>query len=215
MSDIKIDAGTIKPNSNKYKATQAEESKKERMQPVVSKDAVKTTKKPLSRRFADTFIKEDVEDVKSWMIAEVVIPGIKNLLLDGLSMIFFGEVASRKSSRGSSRSSRGGYRDYSASYRASSGRSRERDRDRYLDDDKLDYRNIVLNYRDDAERVVDQLKARIEDQGAASVADLFDLVDIAGRYTDNNWGWTRPSQIGTKRVRDGWLIDVDEARPID
>jgi hypothetical protein len=214
MGDIKIDASTIKPNSNKYKATQAEESKKERMKPVVSKGAIKTTKKPLSRRFADTFIKEDVDDVKSWMLTEVIIPGVKNLLLDGLSMIFFGEVASRKSSRGSSRSSRGSYRDYSASYRSSS-RSRERDRDQYLDDDKLDYRNIVLNHRDDAERVVDQLKWRIEDQGSASVADLFDLVDIAGRYTDNNWGWTRVSQIGTRRVRDGWLIDVDEARPID
>lgn len=206
----------MKPNSYKYKEEQAaleraEERKK--LDSVVKKGNVVSTKKPLKQKFAELFIKEDVADVKSYLIMDVIIPGMKNLLLDGLSMILTGEVRERR--RGSSYYDRDyGRTNYSGYYRNKerSSRSRERDRrDYYEEDDKIDYRNIILLRREEAEDVIDQMHKRIKEQGSASVADLFDLIDVAGRYTDNDWGWTSIRQIGLKRVHGGWLIDVDRA----
>lgn len=216
-----VDVSQLRPNSHKYRseqeekaASEAKEKKKEKLGPVVSKDKVVSTKKPLSKKFADTFIKQDVDDVKNYLLMDVVIPGIKNLLLDGLSMIFFGEVQRRRGGnfyeRDRNRTS------YSSYYRGSSVSRSSRDRGRrYEEDDKINYRNIVLRERRDAEDVIEQLRRRIQDQGSASVADLFDLIDVAGKYTDNNWGWTSDRQIGIRRVSDGYLIDVDEAEYLD
>lgn len=51
----------------------------------------------------------------------------------------------------------------------------------------------------------------IREYDSVSVARLLDLFDLPGKYTDNNYGWTRPEDICVKRVREGYLIDVPEA----
>lgn len=209
MSDIRVDS--LEPNSHKYKAEKAAQKSKERVTPVVDRERVVSTKKPLGRKFAETFMTEDTADVKTWLIKDVIIPGIQHTILDMISMLFFGEVDdhSRNGDRGSSRT------DYHRKYKSSSDREYRRRRDRdddYESDDKVDFRNIVLRYREDAERVIDEMKHRIKNDGSVSVADLFDLIDVAGRYTDNNWGWDDERDIGIRRVSSGYLIDVAEPR---
>lgn len=207
----KVEIPNIEPNSNSYKEKKVSD-KKEKLDPVVRNGGVVSTKKPLSKKLTDTFIKQDIEDVKSYILMDVVIPGLKNLILDGLSMVFFGEVRKEKS-RGRNYYDRDQRTNYSSYYR--SGRSSShKEKERYIDD-KIDYQNIVLRYREDAEEVIDKLRGQIRDQGSASVADLFNLIDVAGKFTDNNWGWTRENQVGIKRVRDGFLIDVEEAEYLD
>jgi hypothetical protein len=44
---------------------------------------------------------------------------------------------------------------------------------------------------------------------------MLDLMEISGKYTDNNWGWTNKGEIGLKRVNNGYLIDVAEAILLD
>lgn len=208
MAEVKIDS--LKPNSNKYKADQ-----KEKMNPVVKANSVVSTKKPLSKKFAETFIKEDVRDVKQYLLMDVIIPGAKNMILDFLGMMFFGKQISNSFQRrgGYYDSQRTNYTDYSERYRSRNyERADYRRGDKYLSDDKIDYQNVILRNCEDAENVVEHLRGRIHDQGSASVADLFDLINVAGKYTDNNWGWTRENQIGIKRVSDGFLIDVAEAK---
>lgn len=221
MADI--DVNSLEPNSHKYKAEKAkgEEAKKsrEKISPVVNREQVVSTKKPLGKKFAETFMTEDTNDVKTWLLMDVVIPGVKNTILDILSMMFFGEVDSR--SRGRRRRDRDDRVNYSSYYRGSSDRRdrdsrRRRDRDdRYDSDDRVDFRNIVLRNRDDAERVISAMRNRIRDDGSASVADLLDLIDVAGRYTDNNYGWDDERDIGIRRVSSGYLIDVAEPRYLD
>lgn len=211
-----VDMSNLVPNSNKYKAEQAAKARtaeKEKLKAVVKKDSVVSTKKSLRKRFADLFIKEDIGDVKEYIIYDVIIPGAKRLFLNSLSMILVGEVmdSGKRGRSGYGRTNYGGY--YSKDRER---RSRERDRDRYYEEDpKIDYRNIVLSKRVDAEDVVDALHERIDKYDTASVADLFDLIDVAGKYTDNNWGWDDKRQIGIRRVSDGYLIDVDEARYLE
>lgn len=226
----KVDFDSIQPNSEKERrraAAQAEKTsidgagsdKKERkdrekVKPVVKKDAVVSTKKPLGQRIKSAFISKDGEDIKTYVIREWLIPGIKDGILDILSIMFFDEVREKRSrGRGRDRE-RTSYSSYYGGSRYSSSSSRSRDR-RYEDDDKVDYRNIILRERREAEKVVDEMCRRIEEDGQVTVADLLDLIDVSSRYTDNNWGWTKTRDIGIRRVRDGFLIDVAEARYLD
>lgn len=218
MGEVNIDS--LEGNSHKQKAEKAASSQKsrEKISPVVNREQVVSTKKPLSKKFAETFMTEDTKDVKSWLLMDVIIPGVKNTILDILSMMFFGEIESRSRRRRRDRDDRVNYSSY---YRGSSDRRdrdsrRHRDRDdRYDSDDRVDFRNIILRHRDDAERVINAMRDRIRDDGSASVADLLDLIDVAGRYTDNNYGWDDERDIGIRRVSSGFLIDVAEPKYLD
>lgn len=209
-----VDPNDLKPNSHAYKERN-EKKEKPKLMPAIKKDEIVTTKKSLGEQFKETFIEEDIREVKKYVIKDVIVPGIKNTVLDMLSMTFFKEpyYGGRSHSRDD-----GGYQ-YSARYKYKSSSSRRQERDDrddlYDRDRKVDYRNIVLRNRDQAEDVVRQLRRRIEDYDTASIADLFDLVDITGKYTDNNWGWDNPNDIGIRRVSSGYLIDVAEAKLID
>lgn len=210
-----IDISNLEPNSHAYKAEKARNEaaqNKEKIKPIVSHDQIVSTKKPLGKKFAETFMTEDAKDVKTWLIMDVLIPGLKNTILDVISMMFFGETDSR--SRGSSRD-RGGRTNYRAKYRSSSDRDDRRRRDdRYDSDDRVDFRNIILRNRADGEDLVNKMKERIEDTGSVSISELLDMIDAAAssRYTDCNWGWDDPRDVGLRRISSGWLIDVAEPR---
>ena len=198
----------------------SEERKK--LKPVINKNSVVSTKTPLRKKISGAFIKEDIKDVKKFIISDYVIPGIKVGILNALSMIFMGEAMGRwpfdeKSDRSRGYYDRASYSDY---YRSRSGYgydSRDRDREEYrgkLYNEKMDYRNVILRNRDDAEKIIRCMHARIDEAGAVSVAEMFDLLDISTSYTDNNWGWSSHRDIGIKRIPAGYLIDVTEARYI-
>lgn len=210
-----INVSQLEPNSHKYKAEKAKDEAsdqaKERVSPVIRSDQIVSTKKPLGKKFAETFMTEDTKDVKTWLLMDVLIPGIKNTILDILSMMFFGEVDSRNRSR-SSRRDRDDRVNYRAKYRSSSGRDDRRRDDQYYSDDKIDFRNIVLRNRSDAEDLIEEMRRRIRDTDSVSVADLLSLIDAPSRYTDNNWGWDDDRDIGIRRVSSGYLIDVREPK---
>lgn len=211
-----IDISSLEPNSHKYKAEKAKNGSREKVTPVVDRNQIVSTKKPLSKKFAETFMTEDTRDVKNWLIWDVLIPGIKNTILDILSMMFYGETDSRSRRSRSSRRDRDGRTDYRSYYRGESynsrGRSRHKRDDEYDADDHVDCRNIVLRQRDDAEQVIDEMRSRIDSSGSVSVADLLDLIGTTSRYTDNNWGWDDERDIGIRRVASGFLIDVTEPK---
>ena len=206
-----VDIEDLKPNSRAYKKSLSEKPEvKQKLVPIVSSNGVVSTKKSLGRKFAETFIEEDVKDVKEYVIFDVIIPGIKNTILDCMEMIFF--AGSRGSSRSRGRSDE--HYSYSARYKYKESSRREK-RDEDDDNRNVDYRDIVLRDKDTAQDVVDQMRGRIHEYGSASIADLFDLIDITGKYTDNNWGWTKESDIDYRRVSRGYLIDVKEAKLLD
>lgn len=227
-----VDFSKIKPNSNKYKETEKAEGpvkpERERLKSVVSHDNVVTTKKPFSKKLFDWFLGDEFDDakeLKDYIIKDMLLPGIKDFGFDVIERIFYPDTArgGRFRRRGSSGSSyRYGGTSYSKYYedkrrrssRSSSSNRSSRDR-RREEDDKLDYKNIVVKERRDAEEIIDALCERIERTGSATVAELFDLIDEPGSFTDNEWGWTSTRQIGLRKTSNGWLIDVDTARYLD
>lgn len=218
MAEVKLE--DIKPNSFKSKEMADPKAKTpDKVKPVVDKSAVVSTKKSLGQKFKDAFIKEDINDVKSWLIEDVVIPGVKNTILDMLSRVFFNKNSSGRGYGGYYNSSYnyGGasYGSYYQSQQRPSGPPHQGNRGYVSPNAKVDYRDIVLARRDDAERVVGEMQRRIADLGQVSIAEMLDFMEITSSYTDNNWGWKRVNDIGVRRVSNGWLIDVNEVVPLE
>lgn len=191
---------------------------KSELAPVVDKDQVIVSKKSLGAKFADAFISDAAKDVKGYIIEDVIIPGVKDTIINCLEMIFFGGTTGRSRTRGRSYGSENSnYRAfYQSDYDSYGAPPKRRDRHdrRYRDDsysDRIDYRNIVVRDRGSAEEIVSKLRGRIEKYNEATKADLFELIDTPSSYQDNNWGWTDPRDIGIRRVTSGYLIDVADA----
>lgn len=209
MAQIKM------PTNDTTKRPSSKKEERKREKPVISHDKIIRGKKPLSQKIAGKFIAEDVDDVKDYVLNDLIIPGVIDAFLDALAMLLGREGGYSKSSK----RNRNGYRDYAGySYKGKSSSSR-RDRDRPSrrrsrneDDDIPDYNEIVIPDRKDAEEIVDRLHEHIDECGDVSIAEFFDMLDLTAPYTDNKWGWTRKSQIDIRKIRGGFLIDVDEVK---
>ena len=181
--------------------------KKEKLSPVVNKSEVTKQKKSFGKKLVSTFVQSSKEEVIDYLVQDVLIPGAKDALLDTMEMIFFHDKRGRSRSKDS-------HRDYTSSYKKKSSRRSRSDRDDDRDRD-TDYRDIVLTDREAAYEILDQLQYRIQETGAASIADLLDLVNLPTKPSDNDWGWDRKGDISVRRVNNGWLIDVPRARYIE
>lgn len=80
-----------KTNSDKSRQEQSEK----KVEAVISGKA-KTRKKGEMQKFADVFIAEDANNVKSYILLEVIVPAIKKAISDivttGIDMILYGEA---------------------------------------------------------------------------------------------------------------------------
>lgn len=201
-----------KPNSHKSKEKNETGIERKKLEKIVDGTA-KLKKKSTTRKFADAFISEDVSNVKSYIFSDVLIPAAKKLVSDivkdGIEMILYGGTGNRD--RRSS-TFRGDYVSYDKY-------SRRGDERRYRDERSnragYSYDEIVLETKGDAEAVLDRLSELIDTYGQATVLDLYDIVGITGRYTDDKYGWMSIRNADSVRVRDGYLLRLPKALPID
>ena len=196
-----------KPNSrvSKNVGTEKEGVKRDKVEKVV-KGVVKSKKK---NGLLSMFMSEGITDIKSHIVFEVLIPAAKKAVSDGVNMMLFGETGS---SRKSSTSSKVSYREYYG--REEREVERGRDRGRYRSGG-YSYDDITLETRAEANDVLSRLDELIEVYGMASVADLYDLVGISGQYTDNKYGWKDIRSASHVSVRDGYLLKLPMARPLN
>ena len=98
-----------KSNSDKVRQEQQSEKKVE----AVITGAAKTRKKGEMQKFADVFIAEDANNVKSYILMEVIVPAVKKAISDivttGIDMILYGEAGRSKKNGTASKVS---YRNY-------------------------------------------------------------------------------------------------------
>ena len=201
-----------KPNSHKYKAEQAAKQKKQQPDKKVEKVIVgkaKTKKKTEMSKFKDIFISEDASNVKSYVLMDVLIPAMKKAVSDivtnGIDMILYGSTGG---SRKRSTSERVSYRNYY-----------DRRDDRYIDRGRTrpgySYDDVILDSRGEAEDVITRMEEIIDQYDAVSVGDLYDLVGITGSFTDQNYGWKNLRSAEPVRVRDGYMLRLPKAMPLD
>ena len=196
-----------KPNSNRFKQEQKQQEEKH-LEKVV-KGQVKTRKKSKLSKFTEEFISEDAKNVKSYVLGEVLIPAIKkaisDIVTDGIDIILYGESRKRG---GRSTADRVSYRSY---YDRDTRDNRSRTAMNY----GYSYDDIILSTRGEAEDVLSRMDELMETYGLVRVADLYDLVGLTGNFTDNKYGWTNIRSAEVMRVRDGYMIKMPRAIPID
>ena len=197
-----------KPNSNRFKEAQA--SSEKNIQSVVSRPA-KTKKKSEVKKFADVFLTDDIASVKSYVITDILIPAVKRFISDTVDAFLYPGGGPRRSGGAK------GYNSYSAIYRPG-----ERDRDRRdyppsrVTRSAYDYDDISFDNRGDAEAVLTGLEEVINKYGFATVADLYDLAQISNHnYAMNNYGWTDIHTARVVPVRDGYMIKLPKALPMN
>ena len=204
-----LDPIRCKPNSYKSKEEQKASSEK-KIEKVVQGE-VKTKKKSEIQKLGSIFISEDVNNVKDYILMDVLVPSIKNaiyeLVTGSLDMIFFNGQGNLKKKSQSSTVSYSRYYD------------QKRDVDRGYSGTRTatgyDYNDIILETRGEAEDVLDRMSELIDTYGQVTVADLYDLVGITGNYTDNKYGWVNIRNAEPIRVRNGYLLKLPKAIPVD
>lgn len=196
--------------SNSDKARQEQQSEK-KVEAVIT-GAAKTRKKGEMQKFADVFIAEDANNVKSYILMEVIIPAVKKAISDivttGIDMILYGEAGrSRKNGTASKVSYRNYYERDSDRIRAGSAANRR---------GGLEYDDILFDTRGDAEAVLDAMNDIISQYGTVSVSDFYDLARVPNdNFTMNRYGWTNIAGATAVRVRDGYILKLPRAIPLN
>ena len=185
MAKASIPENGLYPSNSKTK----KDKKDKKVEKVIS-GSVKSGKQPLKTKLAHTFLSDDVDDVKGYIFFEVIVPEIKNTILDAsqkaLEMLFFGTT---------SRSKVGGkYVEYNRSSINQPKRAQSSTRPK-------DFRDFTYETRADAEEVLINMQDLIDEYGFASIGDLYDLSGETGKWTDEKYGWAdlRGAKVSMKR----------------
>ena len=196
------------PNSRKSKEGGKDvPAEKKKVEKIVTGN-VRTKKKGEISKFKDVFISEDMSNVKSYIIMDVLIPAAKKAISDivsnGVDMLLYGETRGKKSSANASYVS---YRDYSSKRddRRSASRSRA----------VFDYDEIVFDNRGEAEDVIERMGELLDTYGVVSVADMYDLAGLTCDFTFNRYGWTSIRTAEVRGTSDGYTIKLPRPLAID
>jgi hypothetical protein len=187
----------------------------------VTKGQAIQRKKPLRKRFVETFTGDDSVGVFEYVMLDVLIPGIKDIVADVSTTaiersLFGGDVRPRHRSRG-----HGGYTSYN---RMSSGRSRDRrdrddDRDRGRRDRRErggDHKEYIVPSRVEADEVLETMYELLSKYDTVTKRDLLSMIGEPHNFTDEDWGWTDLRGARVHRIgRDGYLIDLPRPEPLD
>lgn len=193
-----------KSNSHKSKE-QSQVPVEKKVEKVISGSA-KSKKKGGIQKLTGMFVPEDVDDVKSYIFEDIVVPYVKDMFLDAVKAFLGVNGSSRGKSPTSSRVS---YRKYYDDRERRDSGSGNRTRSGY------EYDDIIIENRGEAEDVLSRMDELIDQYGLVSVADLYDLVGINGNYTDNKYGWFNTRTASVVRVRDGYMIKLPKAVPLN
>lgn len=208
------------PANSKAKRVEPAKALEERKVQKVVTGKVKRQKRGFTKKVAEVLLEDDTKSVGSYILYDVLIPAAKDLISDMISgavdMALFGER--RRGSR-TIRDRDKSYTNYnSVSYkgRQMSGRPDRNDRDISRGARaRHDFDEIILETRGEAEDVLSHLVDLTIDYGMATVADLYELVDIESNFTDNKYGWTDLRNASVSRVRGGYLINLPRTQPLE
>lgn len=196
-----------KPNSHKSREEQADAYRERKKAERVVSGTAKVKQKNEIRKIADAFVPEDVSNIKSYFIWDVLVPNAKKAILDIVCMCLnIDDPSYKRKSTGSKIS----YRDYydRGDTRRTSSDSRRSSR--------FEYDDIVIPSRGEAEAVLSQMDDMIERYRFVSVLDLYDICGLdSPPYTSDKYGWSDLRTARVVPVRDGYILKLPRALPFD
>ena len=212
MADMNslMNSDLYKPNSHKAKKEQQQKPPKE-IQKVVTGN-VKSKEQPMAKKMAKSFLADDLSNVKSYIILDVLIPTIKEavsqIIKNGSDMLIFGDVKPLGGKRA-------GYNYNGISSSKSMVKNPHKTANRRA---MHDFREVTFETRADAMEVLSQLNELIENYGSATVEDFYIFIGEGktAKYTDRKWGWTNLEGRNIERVLGGgYMIDLPPAEALE
>lgn len=188
------------------------EQAKPKVEKVVT-DAVIVKKKGLGRKIKDLFIEADFKSVVRYVAADVLLPAARNMIVDGatkgVERMMYGDMGSRRRYSGAPRITYNNPINRStpsisryAPSPPTGPRTRQQD-------------DFILSSREEAEAVLERLQDIIDTYEVASVSDLHELIGFPTNHVDNKWGWSFLGDVSIRQMREGYLIDLPPAEPIN
>lgn len=186
---------------------QRENNQPEKRAEKVVTSVARVKNKSAMRKFADVFIAEDVANVKRYILLDVIVPAVKKAISDTVDMILYpGGGGRRREGR-----SNASYVDYSKYAR----RDDDRDRDHRRSRNSYGFREVILDSRGEAEKVLRGMDDIMDMYQMVRVADMYDLAGISPDYTDHDYGWTNIQNAKIVRLSNGsYTIEMPRAIPI-
>lgn len=186
----------------------------------VTQGEVIRRKKPLGKRFKETFFGGDAKGVWGYVTMDVLIPAAKDMIADAttqaIERMVFGEARQRRGFRSSPGHVR--YDGYSrpGSYNSPPWRAEPRRDVSPRGRATHDFDEIILDSRGEAEQVIDLLLEIVREYNQATVSDLYQLVGITSAYTDQKYGWTDLRGANVQHIRGGqYLLNLPKPEPLD
>lgn len=193
--------------SNSDKERQEASMRSEKKVEAVVVGTAKTRKKGELQKFVNEFVPGNFSIIKSDILRNIIVPSLKKAVSDivkvGIDMILYDGKQTQ--------SSKVSYRNYydrdNDKVRAGSSINRF---------NNLDYDDILFETRGDAETVLDAMNDIISQYGIVTISDLYDLARVPNdNFTLNRYGWSSISGACAIRVRDGYILKLPRAIPIN
>lgn len=197
-------------NKDKEKPTQRERPDK-KLEKVVTGE-VSQKPRGVGRKFKEVFFGGDAKNAASFVVSDVLLPALRNLIVDavtnGAEKLIYGESRGR----GRSRTNYGARYQYNAGY-PSPFRPDPRERlpmggARGIRQGRHEVNDIVIATKEEAELVAERLVDIVDQYEVASLADLYELVGLPSSHIDNKWGWTFLGNIQIRQIRQGYLLEL-------
>lgn len=216
--DLNLKSSLEQLPSNSDKIKNKEEKHEEIKLDKVVTGNVTVKKRGFFKRFKKSMVSEDAENVGGYVIQDIIIPTVKDLIFDAargaLEMILWGNTSGRRGRKGNvpynSLNEKSTYQ-YNGRTNVSS-REEKRSRRNY---NYFDISEMVFDRRSDAEDVLYQLRMVLEEYPSVSVANFYDVLDMSAPYTAENYGWTDLKDADVRKCKGGYYLDVPDPRVIN
>lgn len=164
------------------------------------------------QKIANDFLAEDLKTVKDRIIAEYLIPMLKNGLCSifnsAINIALWGDDRSRSSSTNYSSSSRQRnsydryYQDGQSSRPGPSGRPART------------LQNLDFEVRYDADSTLNEMYDALRKYKQVSVGDLWDMMGVSNESTDYNYGWYNLNEAYIKGIPGGYRLVLPRPIPL-
>jgi hypothetical protein len=203
-------AGNTRKDREKSEKKELPDKKIEK---VVTGEVVQKPKGP-GRKFKEIFFGGDAKQAAKFVAADVLLPALRNLMVDmvnnGMEKLVYGE-SSRRRPGGTNYASR-----YQLGRPTSSnpftrvpelqrGYSPTQPRGQI---NRHEMNDVIVGTKEEADLVVERLIDILEKYDVVSLADLYELLGLPTSYIDNKWGWTYLASAQVRQIRQGYLLEL-------
>ena len=202
-------------NSNLSKREQQQDVPEDKvLNKVKLSGGVTKHKKSAAEKIAGIFIQDDIANVKNYIITDVIVPTIKETILNTISMFFYGETRSRGNVTQSrpTTSSRVTYQPYRSYFddKYNTGAHRS------VSTTGFEYDGLEFGSRGDAELFLREMEAALDRYHTLSVFDMYDMAQEVAPFTFKNYGWTSLQGARVIQVAGGrYTLDLPKALPME